>query len=394
MTKMITFSNNEYIARVKRVQKHMLDKGFDLLLTTSPENTNYLSGYSGWSFYTPQVMLLSVDADEPVLVLRGLDVSCAEFTAYLQPRNVIGYPEIYVDAPGKHPMSFIADIIKERGWAKARLGVEMDAFFFTPTAFLTINSELPEAHITDAGSLINWARLIKSDTEITLFCQAGVIASKAMAVAINAIKPGVRECDVAADIYAAQISGTDDFGGSVPCGLVISAGEKTRAPHLSWTDNRFQNNQAINLELGGSRLQYHCGLARSIYLGTPPATLERLAATVIDGLNLALESIRPGAICEDAAKTWNNAIAKAGYKKESRIGYSIGLGFQPMWIDGTASLRVGDKTEIKPNMVFHVICGMWHGEDNFVISETIRVTENACRRLSNIEQKLFVRANH
>ncbi len=387
---MIVFSTNEYITRVKRTQKHMVEKGIDLLLTTSPENINYLSGYSGWSFYTPQVMLLAVDADEPVLVLRGLDVGCAEFTSYLKPSNVIGYPETYVDTPDTHPMSFIANTIKERGWDKLKLGIEMDAFFLTPTAFVTLQEALPRAQFTDAGLLINWARLIKSKTEIELLCQSGTIASQAMKVAINAIKPGIRECDVAAQVYATQIAGTKDFGGSVPCGLVISAGDKTRAPHLSWTDNRFKHNQAINLELGGSRFQYHCGLARSIYLGTPPASLERLAATVIDGLNHALDSIRPGVLCEDVAMAWNKTIAKAGYKKDSRIGYSIGLGFQPMWIDGTASLRTGDKTEIKPNMVFHVICGMWHGEDNFVISETIHVTESASTRLTNIDQKLFI----
>lgn len=386
------FSTAEYRERIRRTKARMAEQGLDLLLTSSPENLNYLSGYAGWSFYTPQVLLLAIDADEPLLILRRLDLACAELTAVLSSDHVLGYSEAYVDSPDKHPMSFVVDAIKERGWCGGALGIEMDAFYLTPRAFATLKRSLPTTRIVDAGPLVNWVRLVKSDTEIELLRQSGTIASRAMKVAIERIASGVRQCDVAAQVYAAQIAGTPEFGGGVPMGLVISAGDKTRAPHLSWTDDPFQDDQPINLELGGSRFQYHCGIARSVYIGTPPRGLVQLADTVIKGINAALNMLRPGATCEDVANAWNRVIDKAGYSKDSRIGYSIGLGFQPIWIEGTASLRGGDKTKLQPDMVFHVICGMWHGEYNFVVSETARVTEHAHELLTHVDRRLFTKS--
>ena len=369
----------------------MAENGIQVLMTTSPENINYLTGYAGWSFYTQQALILHIDASEPILVLRSLDVACAEFTSYLRAENVIGYSEQYVDTPGLHAMSFVADVLKECGWADATIGVETDACFLTPLAFAALRDALPLTRIVDAGPLVNWVRAIKSSAEIELLRQSGAIASNAMDVAISEIDVGVRECDLAARVYATQIAGTSEFGGGVPIGMVVSAGDKTRAPHLSWSDDVFSNDQAVNLELGGSRHQYHCGIARSVYLGRPPRSLIRLSTAVVDGLGDAMDKLRPGVLCEDVAKVWNECIARAGYRKESRIGYSIGLGFQPMWVEGTASLRIGDKTKVRPNMVFHVICGMWRGRDNFVLSETVRVTETGLELLTNVDRRLFVK---
>ncbi len=41
-------------------------------------------------------------------------------------------------------------------------------------------------------------------------------------------------------------------------------------------------------------------------------------------------------------------------------------------------------------MTFHMICGMWHGADNFVISETFRVTEEGHEVLTNAPRELIV----
>jgi Xaa-Pro dipeptidase len=70
-----------------------------------------------------------------------------------------------------------------------------------------------------------------------------------MNVGIAAIADGIRECDVAADILHAQITGTKEFGGEYP-GIMplMPTGEKSNAPHLSWSDNRYQQQQIGILE--------------------------------------------------------------------------------------------------------------------------------------------------
>jgi Xaa-Pro aminopeptidase len=117
----------------------------------------------------------------------------------------------------------------------------------------------------------------------------------------------------------------------------------------------------------------------------------KLNDVVHDGLNAALASVRPGARCEDVAAAWSTFINRHGYHKSSRIGYSIGLCFQPTWLERTASLQQGDRTELAANMTFHLMCGMWEGEDNLVMSETFRVTRTGAELLTRFPQELFVR---
>ena len=67
--------------------------------------------------------------------------------------------------------------------------------------------------------------------------------------------------------------------------------------------------------------------------------------------------------CEEVeASGRRRIIARAGYEKASRIGYSIGLNYPPDWGEHTASLRQGDRTVLNPDVCFHMILGMWQDD--------------------------------
>ena len=173
---------------------------------------------------------------------------------------------------------------------------------------------------------------------------------------------------------------------------MMPTGEMTSAPHLTWTDAPYENEQMVNLELAACRHRYHCPIARTAYLGkTPPAKLVELADHTVEGLNLTLDAIRPGMHAEEVELVWRKHIAKAGLEKESRIGYAMGLNYPPDWGEHTASLRPGDQTVLAPNMTFHMILGMWMDDYGFECSESFRVTETGCETFANFPRKLFVK---
>jgi Xaa-Pro aminopeptidase len=60
---MILFERGEYLARVGRTKAAMAKRGLDTLLVASPANQFYLTGYDGWSFYTPQMAVVSQAQD-------------------------------------------------------------------------------------------------------------------------------------------------------------------------------------------------------------------------------------------------------------------------------------------------------------------------------------------
>jgi ectoine hydrolase len=390
---MTLFSKDEYLERLRKTKASMADAGIDVLVVSDPANMNYLTGYDGWSFYVPQCVVVKLDGDMPLWIGRGMDTPGARHTTFLPESNIIGYPDHYVQTLERHPMNFVGDMIRERGWGAKTVGVEMDAYYFTARSYAELQKSLPDAHFANADLLVNWVRLVKSDAEIALMREAGQIANRVMTTAIDRLEPGVRECDAVAAVYQAQMSGTKEFGGDYPAIVpMMPTGEKTSAPHLTWTDAPYENEQMVNLELAACRHRYHCPIARTAYLGkNPPSKLVELADHTVEGLNLTLEAIKPGMPAEAVELVWREHIAKAGLEKASRIGYAMGLNYPPDWGEHTASLRPGDRTILKRNMTFHMILGMWMDDYGFECSESFRISEDGCETFADVPRKLFVK---
>ena len=390
---MPVFENSEYESRIAKVKQRMAAQGIDVLLATHPANMNYLTGYDGWSFYVHQLVALSQDADQPIWIGREMDARGAQLTAFIKDENIRPYTDEYVDATDKHCMHFVADVLKELGWNKGNVGVEMDAYYFTARAYVELVEKLPEANIVDAHPLVNWVRIVKSPAEVELMRAAGKIVERAMQVGIDTIEPGVRECDAIAKIYEAQISGTPEFWGDYAAAVPQAmTGIKTTAAHLTWTGEHYGPDSSTNLELGGCHKRYHSALARTLYLGDPPEKLIDLAKVTAEGQEAGLEAARAGNTCHDIEAAWRAVITRAGYEKRSRIGYSIGINYPPNWGEHTASLREGDMTVLAPNMCFHMIMGMWMKDIGFYLSETFRITEDgAPEAFADVPRQLFVK---
>ncbi len=389
---MLPFDLSEYQSRIERTKTRMAAQGIELLLATDPANMNYLTGYDSWSFYVHQLVILSLEAEEPIWVGRAMDANAARVTTYLKPENIHSYSDDYVQSINKHPMEFVARLIKEYGWENRYIGLEMDTYYFTAACYTTLQRELPRAHFKDITSLVNWVRVIKSPAELQYMHEAARIIERAMRVAIESIEPGVRHCDVAATIYHAQISGTPEFGGDYTaiCPM-LPTGVGTSTPHLTWTDQPFANGDATILELAGARRRYHCPMARTVHLGTPPQRLADTAEVVVEGLNNVLEAAKPGVTCEELERVWHNTIAHHGIVKDSRIGYSAGLNYPPDWGEHTLSLRPGDDTPLQENMTIHCIPGIWQADWGVEISECFRVTEHGGEPFADFPRMLFVK---
>ncbi|TAA73087.1 M24 family metallopeptidase [Planococcus salinarum] len=388
----MSFSAMEYQQRIRKTKERMAAKGVEVLLITDPANMNYLSGYDGWSFYVHQMLIVIGDEDQPIWVGRTMDANAAKLTTWLYTDNIIPYPDIYVQSDVLHPMDFVADILKQIGQEKRSIGVEMENYYFTAKCYEQLKKGLPNAKFQDATLLVNWARIVKSDQEIEYMKRAALFVENAMADGIKMINEGVRECDVAAKILHTQVSGTAEYGGDYPAIMpLLPSGEKTSTPHLTWTDARYKQGDSVILELAGCYKRYHSPLARTVHIGRPNENLKALSEITVEGLNECLAIIKPGVALEEVEETWRKSIAKSGYLKESRIGYSMGLNYPPDWGEHTASIRKGDKTILQPNMTFHLIPGMWYEKSGFEVSESFRVTETGCETFADMPRELHIK---
>lgn len=389
---MLTFSVSEFKQRLVKTKERMAKAGVDILLVTDPANMNYLTGYDAWSFYVHQLLIILIDDEQPIWVGRDQDASAALYTTWLDQNHIIPYSDDYVQSTERHPMDFVCDVLKGQKQDAKTIAVESDAYYFTAKCYIQLVKGLPNAAFLDGTNMVNWVRIIKSNQEIDYMKRAGKIAEKAMQTAFDNINEGARECDVVAEIARAQISGLEDFGGDYPAIVpLLPTGDKTSTSHLTWTEERFKQGDPAIIELAGCYKRYHSPLARTVVIGRPSEEMRYVADSVVEGLNTALDAVKPGITCEELEGVWRRIIEKNGIKKESRMGYSMGLNYPPDWGEHTASLRPGDQTVLEPNMTFHLIPGIWMDNMGVEISESFRVTETGCEMLAEFPRELMVK---
>ncbi|WP_179946413.1 M24 family metallopeptidase [Lentibacillus amyloliquefaciens] len=391
---MLAFPISEFHERLNQTKRRMAEAGVDLLMVTDPANMNYLTGYDAWSFYVHQMLIVTLDEEQPIWIGRGQDANAALHTTWLEENRIISYGDDYIQSSVKHPMDFICDVLKLNNYDKKIIAVEMDAYYFTAKNYVRLTEGLPDAIFKDGTNMVNWVRIIKSDREIAYLKQASRISENAMQVAFDMINEGVRECDVVAEISHAQISGTEDFGGDYPSIVpLLPTGEKTSAAHLTWSDDRFRDGDPVIIELAGVYRRYHSPLARTAVIGRPSEDMQYVSDVVLDGINTTLNAVRPGITCGELEGVWRSVIEKSGIRKESRMGYSVGLNYPPDWGEHTASLRPEDQTVLEPNMTFHLIPGIWMEKMGVEISESFRVTETGCEVLAEFPRELMIKPN-
>jgi ectoine hydrolase len=249
---------------------------------------------------------------------------------------------------------------------------------------------LPHAQFGNNGDLVNWARLVKSEAEIALMREAGKICTQAMNRAVEVMRPGMPQQQVIAEIYHAQTVGIDGAGGDYAaiCPL-MPVGEGTSTPHLTWSDQPLPRDSLVMIEIAGARRRYHAPLTRTVYLGKPPPRIRDVAKIAVEGVDAGLDAARPGQTAEQVEAAWQTVLRRNGLSKESRVGYSIGLGYPPDWGERTVSLRPGDKTILKAGMCFHIQAGLWLKDFGVAISESFVVSERGGERLCDVARELI-----
>lgn len=386
---MFKFDRSEFTTRIRKTKARMEAAGIDVLCVVNPGNMYYLTGYLGESAYVPQTVILALTEDEPWIILRMQDTHSAATTVFMAPERIIGYSESYIGDLDKNGFDFFAERIEEWGFGSARIGIEEADRFFTANAWKGLLRGLPNARFKDATAVATGARLVKSAAELALMQQAAAISDKAIETAYNVIRPGVRECDAAAEIYGALLRGAGNYGGDLADSPAVSmpSGINTGASHLNWTDQPYPANTPINIELAGCRHRYAAPIARSLHLGKAPEMMLTLHKATRNGIEAVLDVLKPGMLCQDAAFIFQREIGKFGFEKKSRVGYALGID----WLEPSASLKEGDMTVLEPNMTFHLLGGMWENGYGCVLSEPIRITENGVASFCTISRDLFVR---
>ena len=224
------FTDAEYAARLRRVQAVMAERSLAALVVADPANLYYLTGYNAWSFYTPQCLVVPA-AGLPHLFARAMDAAgrplhglpAAATRSTATARTSCTAPTCTPSTGSPTgPLELGAGRGRRRGGDRAS---RWTRHFFSaarlPGAAEPTSATRPAGGL--AGSWSTGCGLVKSPAEQEQLRAAGAIAERAMATALDAVAPGRRQCDVVAEILAAQARGTPTHGRRLPGGRADAA---------------------------------------------------------------------------------------------------------------------------------------------------------------------------
>ncbi len=388
----LPFSQPEFDRRIAKTRAAMAEAGLDAIFITDPSNQNWLTAYDGWSFYVHQGVILTMDGD-PVWWGRYMDMLGGRRTCWMRDDSILGYADHFVQSTERHAMQDLAVRLRDMGLTKARIGVEMENYYYSAKAHAVLTSEMSDAEFEDATALVNWQRIIKSDEEIAFIRRAARISEKVVQTAIDAARPGLRKNELVAEIMHAGITGLGEDWGDYPAILPLTpSGLDATAAHLTWNGDEMRQGEATFFELSGVYRRYHAPLCRTVFLGTPPQDMLDAEKAQIEGIEAGLDAARAGNRTCDIANAFMGALKKHGIHREGRAGYPIGLSYPPDWGERTASIRSEDTTVLQPGMTFHFMPALWMDNWGLETTETILITESGpAETLCNMPRKLFVK---
>jgi Xaa-Pro dipeptidase len=380
----LPFSLDEYRRRLDKVREGLKERGIDACLISIPENIYYLTGFTSTGYYMYQTLILPAEGD-PM------------FVTYLEEKiNVIrrSWMERYMTySVIEDPIEVTFRAVGEMGLEDKVLAIEESGFFFPIRTYKKLVAQLPRARWVDGSGVVEQARLIKSDAEIAYIRQGAKAAMEGMKAAIAAIERGKTENDLAAEVYGATLRHGSEYPGSPP---YVVSGERSGLPHGTWEGRVLRDGDIIFLEHSGCIKRYSAAMMRTCFLGDPPDVVKRTADIILEGIQKAIDTIRPGVTSGEVDAACRQTILGAGFNDYTHeTGYSIGVAYPPGWNEShIMNLHPGDETVLVPNMVFHLVPSLIIPEMNGHVgfSDTVVVTETGREVLTNteVERRLYV----
>jgi len=373
----LPFPAAEYQARLDKVRHAMARGELDALLLTDPADINYLTGYH--TFEVSVHACLICTQEKLVLQVASIETGAAVVTARVD--EIIGYRWENLD----EIITPLADLLTHcqqigiDGWSSGlRFGV-IDALMQT----------IGRERFSEAGALVDAIRIIKSPAELEMLQESARITALGLEIAIQSIRPGMTDNDIAAAGAKALLENGSEFMSLQP---IVTSGHRIGVIHVNHKRRVIQANEPVFLEFGAAYQRYTAPMMRTAVTGMPSQALSAtrdLCRSIFEAL---CDAMRPGNTFDAAAQAADSLLApqRDQYFFSGVFGYAVGAQFPPSWVEGTGFIAKGQTRTFETNMVFHLpLCLRVPGQWGVGISDTVVVTENGAKPLTNNDWQLF-----
>jgi Xaa-Pro aminopeptidase len=376
----MTFSPAERESRDKAIRKIFETEQLQALLLIG--NTSVGPGFNGdLRYYTDnriifyrQVVVIFPQS-EPVL-FAGTEI---QRQAALRRSSVKDCRVI-----GDHLIAEVADLLRERGVSKGRVGVNLEML---PTAwYLYLKQVFPQVEWMETHGPIMQLRSHPSKEEMEIFRKGAKLGDAGFDAALKMIRPGVNEFEIAAEIErAARREGGEDHFTLIGSGK-FSFGDDNTLPLLySPSARRIQLGDSVVMEITPRYEGYWTQLVRTVNVGRSNMDLEKIHHVCLGATKKSLGQVKPGKRVKDVVLALEESVKEAGYLLKPPIGHICGVDLLE------ARVSQQNETVLEPGMavIIHPTVFTPEGKRSFFWGETYLVTPDGFERLHRSTDELL-----
>ena len=244
-----------------------------------------------------------------------------------------------------------------------------------------------------AGNRVRWVdgdreieklRAVKDALELATMREAAVLISDVFRGVLRAIKPGIAELEVAAEIeYAMKQRGAT--GPSFE--TIVASGPRSAWAHARPSSKLLRKNELVVLDQGAILRGYCSDMTRTVYLGRSPAKVRRLYEAVLEAQEAAKAAIRPGVTAGNVDAAARGVLRRRGLARYFTHSTGHGLGIE---VHEMPRLGRGGETVLEQGMVVTVEPGVYvEGLGGIRIEDDVLVTAGNGVDLTNAPREFL-----
>ena len=342
------------------------EQGIDGLLVTNESNVRYLTSFSGDS------SVLLVHKQQIVFITDKRYEEQAQNECPEEVEIRLWYKDRRF---GFETYQMIIDNIQIRD-----LGFEENSMSYA--SYRQLDENLKNVRLKATSGVVEALRLIKSNSEIENLREACRISDSALKETVSKIEPGITEKEIAALLdYNLRMEGADDISFET----IVLTGKRSSLLHGKPGDIAIQEGDYLLFDFGALCKGYHADISRTFIIGTPNDQQTELYNIIFKCQQSVVKALKHNVSVREINKIVEDSIPK-NYEPYFYPGYGHGVGLdihEPPFLKDTADFT------FKAGMVLTVEPGIyipdWGG---LRIEDTVLVTENSARLLSNYPREL------
>ena len=370
------FPQDEYYARISKLQIAMQDNKLDAILITSPHNFRYFTGLDSyfWESPTRPWFLLIPQDDNPVAIIPSIGKSALEKTWI---KNIKTWPS---PQPSDEGVTALKAIIIKTLPHKFNIGCELGLeshLRMSIDDFDKLRDNLINYKFLNASDILWKIRAIKSQNEIKKIKRIITIASKVFDEFPEKLHVGMSEIEIC-NLFKKELI---DRGADHTLYMSCASGKGGYDQIIcSPTEKKITDGDILIIDTGSTFDGYFCDFDRNYGFGRISKASQDAYNILWEATEKGLEKAKPGSTCQDISNAMLSVLNKAGLTSNNvgRMGHGLGL-----QLTEPPSIMSNDTTILKENMVMTIEpCFEYNPGKMLVHEENILITKSGYERLS------------